>query len=323
MLLEPGLCFSIRFFSLYPKKTKSLFFRKPQYDIWGNAVNVASRMDSTGLVDHIQITQEVYQILKPRGYPMTCRGSIDVKGKGSMITYFLNGPADSNLIEIECPNSTNTDIKNPSIQKDSDDAVMSLAAKRKKSLNRQDDIQQSMGSNFSPSISPSQSNVSSLSCNPNKNQSEDVKKNDLNETRKCLDISSKKFLGEIRCNVTNQANLKDSIENLERLLKNDMSLSDLNQKCIKVGSTKDRKSNSMDIKSTLPTIMTDSCFNSSKVSNAQEKNHKIVKMSQSMYPIIMNDSENLISFTASKSMQTLNNFGIGKMVLDDITNVVE
>lgn len=29
--------------------------RKPQYDIWGNAVNVASRMDSTGLVDHVQV----------------------------------------------------------------------------------------------------------------------------------------------------------------------------------------------------------------------------------------------------------------------------
>lgn len=29
--------------------------RKPQYDIWGNAVNVASRMDSTGLLDHIQV----------------------------------------------------------------------------------------------------------------------------------------------------------------------------------------------------------------------------------------------------------------------------
>lgn len=29
--------------------------RKPQYDIWGNAVNVASRMDSTGLLDRIQV----------------------------------------------------------------------------------------------------------------------------------------------------------------------------------------------------------------------------------------------------------------------------
>jgi adenylate cyclase 5 len=29
--------------------------RKPQYDIWGNAVNVASRMDSTGVLDKIQV----------------------------------------------------------------------------------------------------------------------------------------------------------------------------------------------------------------------------------------------------------------------------
>lgn len=30
--------------------------RKPHYDIWGNSVNVASRMDSTGIQDHIQVT---------------------------------------------------------------------------------------------------------------------------------------------------------------------------------------------------------------------------------------------------------------------------
>lgn len=65
--------------------------RKPQYDIWGNAVNVASRMDSTGVLDHTQVTQEIYQILEPRGYRLTCRGTINVKGKGTMLTYFLNG----------------------------------------------------------------------------------------------------------------------------------------------------------------------------------------------------------------------------------------
>lgn len=70
--------------------------RKPQYDIWGNAVNVASRMDSTGILDNIQVTQEVYDILSAKGYPMTCRGTIQVKGKGSMVTYFLTGkPAQS------------------------------------------------------------------------------------------------------------------------------------------------------------------------------------------------------------------------------------
>ena len=41
--------------------------KKPQYDIWGNAVNVASRMDSTGMVGKIQVTQEVAQILKMKG----------------------------------------------------------------------------------------------------------------------------------------------------------------------------------------------------------------------------------------------------------------
>ncbi len=38
--------------------------RKPQYDIWGNTVNVASRMDSTGLPNHTQCTEEVFQLLK-------------------------------------------------------------------------------------------------------------------------------------------------------------------------------------------------------------------------------------------------------------------
>ncbi|CAH0401852.1 unnamed protein product [Chilo suppressalis] len=69
--------------------------RKPQYDIWGNAVNVASRMDSTGLLDHIQVTQEVYDILAARGYSLRCRGTVDVKGKGNMVTFFLEGVGDA------------------------------------------------------------------------------------------------------------------------------------------------------------------------------------------------------------------------------------
>eukprot|EP00102_Acyrthosiphon_pisum_P023590 XP_016660800.1 PREDICTED: adenylate cyclase type 5 isoform X3 [Acyrthosiphon pisum] len=70
--------------------------RKPQYDIWGNAVNVASRMDSTGVLDKIQVTDEVYEILKLKGYPLTCRGVIEVKGKGNMVTYFLDNYAQQN-----------------------------------------------------------------------------------------------------------------------------------------------------------------------------------------------------------------------------------
>ncbi|XP_058450960.1 adenylate cyclase type 6 isoform X2 [Malaya genurostris] len=65
--------------------------RKPQYDIWGNAVNVASRMESTGLMDHIQVTEDIYEIVKDQGYSLTCRGTINVKGKGTMVTYLMPG----------------------------------------------------------------------------------------------------------------------------------------------------------------------------------------------------------------------------------------
>ncbi|XP_057319497.1 adenylate cyclase type 5 isoform X2 [Microplitis mediator] len=77
--------------------------RKPQYDIWGNAVNVASRMDSTGVLDSIQVTKEVRDILSAKGYPLTCRGPIQVKGKGSMITYFLDGRNDPNKAMATIP----------------------------------------------------------------------------------------------------------------------------------------------------------------------------------------------------------------------------
>ncbi|XP_040395619.1 adenylate cyclase type 6 [Cygnus olor] len=70
--------------------------RKPQYDIWGNTVNVSSRMDSTGVPDRIQVTTDLYQVLAAKGYSLECRGLVKVKGKGEMTTYFLNaGPGGS------------------------------------------------------------------------------------------------------------------------------------------------------------------------------------------------------------------------------------
>uniref|UniRef100_A0A3Q2PK69 adenylate cyclase n=1 Tax=Fundulus heteroclitus TaxID=8078 RepID=A0A3Q2PK69_FUNHE len=64
--------------------------RRPQYDIWGNTVNVASRMDSTGVPGKIQVTEEVYRMLNCN-YDLVCRGKVSVKGKGEMLTYFLEG----------------------------------------------------------------------------------------------------------------------------------------------------------------------------------------------------------------------------------------
>ncbi|XP_069460870.1 adenylate cyclase type 7 [Ambystoma mexicanum] len=63
--------------------------RKPQYDIWGNAVNVASRMESTGELGKIQVTEETSVILQGLGYSCECRGLINVKGKGELKTFFV------------------------------------------------------------------------------------------------------------------------------------------------------------------------------------------------------------------------------------------
>nr|XP_015223934.1 PREDICTED: adenylate cyclase type 7 isoform X1 [Lepisosteus oculatus]XP_015223935.1 PREDICTED: adenylate cyclase type 7 isoform X1 [Lepisosteus oculatus]XP_015223936.1 PREDICTED: adenylate cyclase type 7 isoform X1 [Lepisosteus oculatus]XP_015223937.1 PREDICTED: adenylate cyclase type 7 isoform X1 [Lepisosteus oculatus] len=63
--------------------------RKPQYDIWGNTVNVASRMESTGELGKIQVTEETSNILKKLGYSCECRGLIKVKGKGELTTFFV------------------------------------------------------------------------------------------------------------------------------------------------------------------------------------------------------------------------------------------
>ncbi|XP_029004908.3 adenylate cyclase type 1-like [Betta splendens] len=64
--------------------------RRPQYDIWGNTVNVASRMDSTGVQGKIQVTEDVHRLIADY-YDFVCRGQVSVKGKGQMLTYFLGG----------------------------------------------------------------------------------------------------------------------------------------------------------------------------------------------------------------------------------------
>uniref|UniRef100_A0A3B3C545 Adenylate cyclase type 2 n=1 Tax=Oryzias melastigma TaxID=30732 RepID=A0A3B3C545_ORYME len=63
--------------------------QKPQYDIWGNSVNVASRMETTGVLGKIQVTEETSGILSDLGYMCSCRGIINVKGKGDLKTYFV------------------------------------------------------------------------------------------------------------------------------------------------------------------------------------------------------------------------------------------
>ncbi|XP_076361837.1 adenylate cyclase type 8-like isoform X2 [Tachypleus tridentatus] len=65
--------------------------KKPVYDIWGNTVNEASRMDSTGTMDHIQCPKSTAQFLEDNGYRVQYRGLVPVKGKGNMETYYIIG----------------------------------------------------------------------------------------------------------------------------------------------------------------------------------------------------------------------------------------
>ncbi len=63
------------------------------YDLWGDTVNTASRMESHALPGTIQVTERTYQLLHQR-YELRSRGAIEVKGKGPMSSYLLVGPRD-------------------------------------------------------------------------------------------------------------------------------------------------------------------------------------------------------------------------------------
>ena len=70
------------------------------YDLWGDTVNIASRMESQGIAGVIQVSEATYECLKEQ-YLFQKRGIIQVKGKGEMTTYLLTGkqslPAISSL----------------------------------------------------------------------------------------------------------------------------------------------------------------------------------------------------------------------------------
>ncbi len=60
------------------------------YDLWGDTVNTASRMESTGLPDRVQVTDGMQQALAAQ-FDLEERGEVEVKGKGRLRTWFLVG----------------------------------------------------------------------------------------------------------------------------------------------------------------------------------------------------------------------------------------
>jgi adenylate cyclase len=69
------------------------------YDLWGNAVNTASRMESHGIPGRIQVSIYTYELLRDK-YEFEERGLIEIKGQGEMPTYFLTGPKTASDLKI-------------------------------------------------------------------------------------------------------------------------------------------------------------------------------------------------------------------------------
>lgn len=65
------------------------------YDIWGDTVNIASRMDTTGVECRVQVSEESYCVLSSMEYEFDYRGTVNVKGKGQMKTFLYPKSSDS------------------------------------------------------------------------------------------------------------------------------------------------------------------------------------------------------------------------------------
>ncbi|MCC7438463.1 MAG: guanylate cyclase, partial [Armatimonadetes bacterium] len=64
--------------------------KKFAYDLWGDAVNTAARMESHGEAGKVHVSEE-FRNAVGEAFSVVERGEMEVKGKGKMLTYFLEG----------------------------------------------------------------------------------------------------------------------------------------------------------------------------------------------------------------------------------------
>lgn len=175
----------------------------------------------------------MYNILEPRGYKLKCRGKINVKGKGSMVTYFLHRKQHA-ADDDDVLTHQSSRITQPSEDYelcDADDQLnmdMARLQEKRKSLCRQHHIFSSL---TAKSVASEQSAAESIefaddtAITSEKTRLLDRSNSKSTNTVVSPDISSKMLA---KSNIpAHCAPLKDSIESLEKMLKNDYSLSDI------------------------------------------------------------------------------------------------
>ncbi len=89
--------------------------KKFVYDLWGDTVNIASRMESHGIPGEVQLSETTYEHLKDH-FNCEKRGKIDVKGKGEMTTYLLREPKAN--AKKKAPSRSKKPKKDPFLDKD-------------------------------------------------------------------------------------------------------------------------------------------------------------------------------------------------------------
>ena len=95
---DQGLSFDVRIgINTGPVVAGVVGSKKFSYDIWGDTVNVASRMETMSEAGKINISQNTYELIKNE-FICEYRGEIAVKNRGKMKMYFVQGPCSKNLI---------------------------------------------------------------------------------------------------------------------------------------------------------------------------------------------------------------------------------
>jgi predicted RNA-binding protein YlxR (DUF448 family) len=100
------------------------------YDLWGDTVNTASRMESHGSPGRIHVSDTTHRLLRHK-YVFEKRGIIQVKGKGDMRTYFL-------LARQDIPDLQNIELAKRNFKESMEQASQRMIKKIKNKLEQQD-----------------------------------------------------------------------------------------------------------------------------------------------------------------------------------------